>query len=102
MIDTHTAVAYCVYEKYQQETKDPTKTVIVSTASPFKFTKSVVNALIKDNQEEDEFKLIEVLADFAKIPVPAVLQGIGQKEILHRTECEKDEMQEVVKNILGI
>ncbi len=102
VIDTHTAVAYCVYEKYKQETKDPTKTVIVSTASPFKFTKSVANALTRDNQEEDEFRLIQVLADFAKIPIPAVLRDIGQKEILHRTECEKDEMKEVVKNILGI
>jgi threonine synthase len=102
VIDTHTAVAYNVYEKYKQATKDGTKTVIVSTASPFKFTKSVADALIKNNQEENEFKLIEVLADFAKIPVPKVLQGIGQKDILHKRECEKQEMEETVKNILGL
>ena len=42
VMDTHTAVAACAYEKYKAETGDETKTVIASTASPYKFTRSVM------------------------------------------------------------
>ena len=45
VLDTHTAVASAVYQKYVDDTKDQTKTVIASTASPFKFTRSVMNAI---------------------------------------------------------
>ena len=45
VLDTHTAVAAGVYAKYREETRDTAKTVIVSTASPFKFTRSVMNSI---------------------------------------------------------
>ncbi|QXM06448.1 threonine synthase [Crassaminicella indica] len=102
VIDTHTAVAYNVYEQYKKETKDKTKTVIVSTASPYKFTKSVLDGLMDKNYEENEFEMIRLLSKITGLDIPKPIKHIDQKPILHFTECEKQEMKTVVKDILHI
>ena len=75
LIDPHTAVAYDVMEKYRQETGDTNKTVFVSTASPFKFSRSVLKALGKDTSGS-EFDLIDRLADISGLTIPSRLAGL--------------------------
>ncbi len=102
MIDTHTAVAKGVYDKYTAETKDNTTTVIVSTASPFKFTRSVMNALDTSHDASEDFELIDELACLAKVKVPAAIEEIRTASVRHHTECEAEQMPEDVKSFLGI
>lgn len=102
VLDTHTAVAYKVYEEYKKETKDDTKTVIVSTASPYKFTKSVIKGVVASTEEKNEFKLIEMLSKNTGISIPEPIKDLDKKEILHDIKCEKDAMKDTVKGILGI
>lgn len=100
VIDTHTAVAYSVYEKYKEITEDDTVTVIASTASPFKFTRSVSEALGIEIDGKSDFELIEELSSKTGLEIPKPIEGLGDREILHKTVCEKDEMIEAIKNIL--
>jgi len=100
LIDPHTAVAYAVYKKYIKETRDKTKTVIVSTASPFKFTKSVMESIDSRYKKFDDFKLIEKMSDLAKIPIPPGIRDIEKMSIRHKIICEKEEMRTRIAEIL--
>lgn len=102
VLDTHTAVAAAVYEKYKEETKDNTKTIIASTASPFKFTRSVMNAIDKQYSSMSDFELVDELSKIAKVKVPNAIEEIRNAQIIHNHTCEKEEMQQVVKNFLKI
>jgi len=102
VIDTHTAVAAAVYQKYQQESNDKTKTVIASTASPYKFTRSVMNAIDKKYDEMDDFALVDELCKLGKVNVPQAIEEIRNADIRHNTVCEVNEMQDVVKKFLGM
>lgn len=102
LIDTHTAVGYFVYQKYLENSKDSTKTIIASTASPFKFPESVLKAIKGENKNVDEFKLMEILSDESGQRIPAQLKDLGEKEILHKIKCSKEEMKDVVKDILKL
>lgn len=102
VMDTHTAVAYHVYEQYKEKSNDSHKTVIVSTASPYKFTKSVILGLKEENTEEDEFKLIKNLSALTGLDIPNPIKDLDKKEILHHLKCEKDGMKDIVKEILNI
>jgi len=102
VIDTHTAVAACVYDKYVKETGDKTKTVIASTASPFKFTRSVMDAICPEMSQSGDFELVDELSRLANVTVPNAVEEIRTAPVLHKTECEVDEMQQVVKDFLGI
>ena len=104
VVDTHTAVGIDVYDKYVISTGDITKTIVVSTASPFKFNQSVTKAIFGEEavREKSEFELLEVLSARCGLPVPEGLAGLDKKEILHKTVCDKSEMLEQVKSILGI
>lgn len=102
VLDTHTAVAMDVYDKYVIYSGDLTQTVIVSTASPFKFSGSVAKALFGDETEGlDEFGLLRLLSEKTGWEIPKGLKDLDRKEILHKTVCEKDEMGDVVLNILN-
>jgi len=101
LMDTHTAVAYKVYQDYKKETNDSTFTVIASTASPFKFTKSVSTALGIDS-ENDEFELMYMLSKISNIPVPYGLDGIEKKQIVHKTTCQKSEMKDALTGFLNM
>lgn len=102
VIDTHTAVASAVYGKYQADTQDMTKTVIASTASPYKFTRSVMDAMGAGSSDMDDFALADALSGLSKVPVPAAVEEIRTASILHDHVCDKDEMKAVVKQFLGI
>lgn len=102
IMDTHTAVAYAAYEKYTAQTKDNTKTVIVSTASPYKFTKDVLRAIDEKYAKEDAFKLLDTLAVLQKAQVPAPIRNIDKREIRHKTVCEKNGLKDFVAQYLNI
>ncbi|MBQ6634335.1 MAG: threonine synthase [Ruminococcus sp.] len=98
--DTHTAVAVKVYQDYKAATGDETKTVIASTASPYKFSGSVLSAL-GENTEADEFSLVEKLAEVSKIPVPASLAALRDKAVRFDKTVDKTEMKDYVFSVLG-
>lgn len=99
VMDPHTAVAYQVYKKYQGETKDNTKTLIASTASPFKFGKSVGKALgLK--LAEDDFEMLSEISEVAKLEIPKNIEELKNKKILHPFSCTKEQMQEMVKDFM--
>ena len=104
VIDTHTAVAADVYKKYKEETKDTeTKTVIASTASPFKFTRSVMDAIDKEKYDSmTDFELVDELSRIGHVAVPKAIEEIRTAKVLHDTVCEVAEMPEVVKKFLAI
>ncbi len=100
VIDTHTAVAADVYEKYVAATKDTTPTVIASTASPFKFTRSVMNAIDTKYDAMSDFELVDELSKIANVTVPNAIEEIRNAEILHNNVCEVNEMKDIVKKFL--
>lgn len=102
VIDTHTGVAAAAYDKYVQATGDRTTTVIASTASPYKFARSVMDAIDPANDSLSDFELIDALAKASNVPVPNAIEEIRSAPVIHKTECEKDEMKQAVKNFLGI
>lgn len=103
VLDTHTAVAVDVYDKYVITSGDLTPSVILSTASPFKFNTSVCKALFGEEKTEgkSEFELLELLSKECGMPIPEGLKGLNKKSILHDTVCEKYDMKTVVtKNLI--
>jgi threonine synthase len=100
LIDTHTAVAYKVYEDYLRDTGDRTPTVVISTASPYKFANSVAGAIGLD-ANEDEFVNIAALHEKTGVRVPDALKNLGNKEIRHKGVATLDEMADAVRNSLG-
>ena len=104
VMDTHTAVAKNVYEKYIRETGDTTKTVIVSTASPFKFSDSVLSAILGSSvsSEKDPFALLDELAERTGLMIPASLGELKNKAVIFTTKCEKEEMYDVVSHMLNL
>ena len=99
--DTHTAVAVKVYEDYKAATGDTTKTVIASTASPYKFSGSVLEAIGADTHA-DEFALVEKLNEASRLPVPSSLAALKNKEIRFSETVDKSEMKDYVFKTLGI
>jgi len=101
--DTHTAVGKNVYDKYLKATGDITKTVIASTASPFKFNQSVARAILGDQAVKDksEFELLDILSRTSGWPVPAGLKDLDKKPVLHNTVTSKENMKNIVLEILG-
>ena len=97
-----TAVAAGVYGKYKAETKDETKTVIASTASPFKFTRSVMDAIDIKYDAMGDFELVDELSKIAKVKVPNAIEEIRTAPVLHDTQCDVDKMKDTVKSFLGM
>ena len=102
VIDTHTAVASCVYQKYKKDTGDNTVTVIASTASPYKFTRSVMNAIDGKYDNMGDFELVDKLSEMSGTAVPRAIEEIRTAPVLHDHVCEKSEMKQTVMNFLGI
>lgn len=102
VLDTHTAVASSVYQKYLKATGDVTKTVIASTASPFKFTRSVMNAIDSKYDAMGDFELVDELSGIANVEVPKAIQEIRTAPVVHDVQCDVDEMKNVVKGFLKI
>ena len=102
IIYTHTAVAATVYDKYVADTKDMTPTVIASTASPYKFTRSVMNAIDGAYDSKTDFELIDELNRLSGVAIPQAIEDIRSAEVLHDTVCDKTEMKDTVKKILKL
>ncbi|MEA2016002.1 MAG: threonine synthase [Actinomycetota bacterium] len=102
LIDTHTAVGYNVYRKYLKDSGDDAKTIIASTASPFKFPGSVCAAIDDKYAGLDEFSLLDVLSEKSGLEVPETVKNLEKKEILHSTFCNPAKMRDVISDILGL
>lgn len=104
VIDTHTAVGFSVCAQYLASTKDMTKTVIVSTASPFKFNDSVAKAIFEEDMVEGktEFQLIKVLEKECNLKIPENLRDLDKKPIIHKNICDKESMKAKLEEILKL
>lgn len=102
VMDTHTAVAAVAYDKYVKETKDEIPTVIASTASPYKFTRSVMNAIDPKYDEKTDFQLVDELQVISKTEIPKAIEEIRTAPVIHQTVCETAAMEDEVKKILNI
>ena len=102
VIDTHTAVAATVYDKYVKETGDTAKTVIASTASPFKFTRSVMDAIDHKYDAMGDFELVDELSKIANVTVPNAIEEIRSAEVIHNNICDADKMQQIVRDFLKL
>lgn len=90
LLDTHTAIGYGVYKEYQKTSGDETKTIILATASPYKFADSVYKALT--DQSLSEYQAIEAVYEKTGIDIPKPLVQLDQKEILHQKVIDKDDI----------
>ena len=97
LIDTHTGVAAAVYEQYKAKTGDTTKTVIASTASPYKFSRSVMEAVLGKKEDAEEFALIDEMERISGVKIPQAIEEIRDAKILHNRQCKPEEMEETVK-----
>ena len=97
VLDTHSAVAYRVAQAYKKETGSKRPLVVVSTASPYKFNESVLDALGEERAGLDEFAQLDKLASLNESPIPQGLASLKTAEILHRAVCEKTEMHAVTE-----
>lgn len=102
LVDTHTAVGINVYEKYKQETGDKTKTLIASTASPFKFGNSVAKSIGINIEDKTDFEIIEDLSKKTNLTVPKSIRDLKDKKIIHKNKCEVDQIEEQIKKFLQI
>lgn len=104
LVDTHTAVGLSVYQKYVAATGDTARTVVASTASPFKFNKSVARAILGDEavSGHNEFQLLQVIGETSGVTIPAGLRNLGQKPVLFKETAPKEQMQALVRKILGV
>mgnify|MGYP002529878028 CR=1 FL=1 len=102
VIDPHTAVAAGVYKKYLKDTDDHTVTVIASTASPYKFTRSVMDAVADKAEDKDDFALADQLSAISGVKVPKAVEEIRTAPVLHDTVVDAPDMPDTVKKVLGI
>lgn len=100
LMDTHTAVAYKVYNDYKKNTGDSTKTLIASTANPYKFGAAVFDALGGNAEGLDEFDIIEKLEEMTHTVIPEPLAATRNKEIRFKGVIDRDKMPETVKDFL--
>lgn len=113
VMDPHTAVAAHVSRTYRKESGDGKKMLVVSTASPYKFSRSVMTALASVDggldelkgqaaAEADEFVLVDELEKVSGVEVPMAVKEIRAAKVLHTRECDAGQMKETVKEILGM
>jgi len=99
-LDTHTAVASRVYYDYRKKSGDTTPSVVASTASPYKFVKSVMSSIDSKYEQEDELTLLREFPKLSGIPMPQAIKDILDAKVLHDLECDPERMEEIVKKIL--
>ena len=101
--DTHTAVAVSVHNEYVEKTGDDTKTIIASTASPFKFNGAVLGALVGNDEitELDEFRLLDKLSGDFELRIPQSIKSLEEKEVRFEVVCDKNQMKAVINEFLN-
>ena len=103
LCDTHTAVAVNVYEQYVTKTGDTTPSIIASTASPYKFSHSVLEAVSPDGiLAMNEFDMVDKLNELTGMAVPAPLANLKDKKARFSDVTEADEMPAYVLKALSI
>lgn len=102
VIDTHTAVASDVYRRYAEATGDSAKTVIVSTASPYKFAESVLKAIGREGIPGDDYEQAGLLSEVSGVEIPKAVEELKGAKVLHEAVCDVNEMQTIVEKILKI
>ncbi|OPJ61666.1 threonine synthase [Clostridium oryzae] len=103
VIDTHTAVAYAVWNKKRSLGQiDDKKTVIASTASPYKFPAAVMNAIDNKYKIYDDFRLIKEMSKISGVTIPSAVDDIDKREIVHNKVCDAKDMKNVVCEILHV
>lgn len=102
LIDPHTAVAYNVYEKYKSKTKDNRKTIIASTASPYKFGKKVSKSIDIDIKAKDEFEILEAIKEKTGVEIPKNIEELQNKKIVHKNNSTKDDMKDKIREFLQV
>lgn len=102
LCDTHTAVAISVYDKYVEETGDKTPAVIASTASPYKFSKSVLKAIDDSELNMNEFEMVDKLNNVTGVDVPKPLSSLKDKSVRFSNTIKSDDMPDYVLKTLGI
>ncbi len=99
--DPHTAVALYVYEEYVKETGDDRKTILASTASPYKFGKSVLNA-IGCNDIDDDFAVLDAIQEKSGMPIPASLSALQTKNERFSDACAPSAMRDMIQSLLAL
>jgi threonine synthase len=102
VIDTHTAVAATVCKAYNDAHQDGVKTLVASTASPYKFTRSVMNAIEEKYDAMSDFELIDQLSAISKTTIPQAIEDIRSAPVLHKTVAEVEGMEAAVKAFLQV
>lgn len=102
LCDTHTAVALDVYRQYREFSLDETKTLVACTASPYKFSDSILGALNPNARPVDEFDCIHQLEELTGVPVPKQILELKGQPIRFSKEYPQEEMAQLVKTQLGI
>ncbi|MGI5851177.1 MAG: threonine synthase [Caldicoprobacterales bacterium] len=104
IIDPHTAVGKWVYDEYREETRDTKKTILVSTASPFKFPGDVLKAIkgMEYIQGKDDFQVLEALASVSGTKIPPGLSELENKPVLHQTTLAAGNMRQAIINFLEL
>ena len=103
LCDTHTAVAVKVYDEYVKSTGDDIPTVIDSTASPYKFSASVLKAVLQGNTPNlDEFEMVDELNRVTGADVPKPLASLKDKNIRFSDVCNKEDMSQMVFKLLDL
>lgn len=102
VMDTHTAVAHSVYKKYKENRSDNTKTIIVSTASPFKFTRDVCSSIGLKTEGFDDFELINELSRSTGLKVPSSIDDLKNKKIIYKNVCNKESMKNAINDFLKV
>jgi threonine synthase len=102
VLDTHTGVAAAAYEKYSGEASDAqVRNLIVSTASPYKFPRSVIEAITGKKQEDaDDFALVELLHKLSGVEIPPAVTSLQNALVRHTMQCDIDGMLDVVRGFL--
>lgn len=100
LMDPHTAVGYDVLKKYREATGDKTKTVVVSTASPYKFTRSTMTALDPAYGDEKDFDLVQDMFKVSKVTIPKAIDEALNAEVRHKVTCSKAEMLDEIMKFL--
>ena len=100
--DTHTGVAITVYRDYIAKNGGETPTVIAATASPYKFSKSVLSAVLGETPDLDEFDMAGALEEKTGVSIPAPLSNLKDKTVRFTTTCAVDDMEQQVYDMLGI
>ena len=100
VMDTHTAVAHVVKNKYVKETGDDKPALVLSTASPYKFPRSICNALNIDVKDIDDFKVLTKLHEETKTDIPKNLANLENAKVLHDELWDKSQMKDALLSFL--